>query len=351
MGKSDAIRVGITTGDYNGVGPEIIVKTFMDRRMFDGITPILYGHSEIVKSARKTLQLVDFQYQSIESADDASGKKFFVIDILKDEPVVQPGEKTSQAGSASYLSLKAAVEDLASNKIDVLVTVPINKDLIQSEDFKFPGHTEYLADMSNVEDHLMLLVANNLRVGVVTGHVPIKEVSEKLTTAGILSKLQLLNDSLIRDFGISRPKIAVMGLNPHAGDNGLLGDEEKDIILPAIRQAEEMGIYAFGPYGADGFFGSRVYNTFDGILAMYHDQGLGPFKALAFDQGVNFTSGLPIVRTSPDHGTAYDIAGTGEADENSFRQAVFLAVDVYKQRIAFKELMANPLEISLKKSE
>ena len=233
---------------------------------------------------------------------------------------------------------------MASNKVDVLVTAPINKDMIQSKDFNFPGHTEYLAKIAGTEKVLMFLVSDVLKVGIVTGHLPLKDVAQSITKEKILEKLTLMQESLIRDFGVPKPRIAVLGLNPHAGDNGLLGNEEKEIILPAIREAFDKGAYVFGPYGADGFFGSGVYKQFDAVLAMYHDQGLAPFKALAFDSGVNFTAGLPIVRTSPDHGTAYDLAGKGKADEASLRNAIFVACDVYKKRREFREYGLNPLQ-------
>lgn len=351
MENRENLRVGISIGDMNGISPEVIVKTFQDKRMFDQVTPIVYGHVDIIKKTKSNLGLNEFRFSSISDAEDCAKKKFNVLNVWTESIAMQPGELSAEAGHCAYLALKAAVEDLASNKIDVLVTGPINKDLIQSDEFNFPGHTEFLADMANVEDHLMLLVADELRVGVVTGHVALKEVSSELTKEKILSKIQILHDSLQKDFGINHPKIAVLGLNPHAGDNGLLGDEEKDVIIPAIRSAEEKNMYVYGPFGADGFFGSSGYKSFDGILAMYHDQGLIPFKALAFDTGVNFTAGLPIVRTSPDHGTAYDLAGKGEANPHSMRQAIFAAVDVYKRRKAHKEMTANPLQIRTRGKE
>ena len=240
--------------------------------------------------------------------------------------------------------MRAATDDLASSKIDVLVTAPINKHNVQSSEFKFPGHTEFLAKLSNVDKALMLMVADNLKVAVVSGHIPLKEVAKTLTKEKIVEAITQLNESLIKDFGISRPKIAVMGLNPHAGDNGVIGDEEKEIIIPAIAEAKGKGILAFGPYSADGFFGSSTYTHYDGILAMYHDQGLVPFKSLSFGNGVNYTAGLPIVRTSPDHGTGFDIAGKNEASESSFRNALYLAMDIYRNRNEHKEMTANPLQ-------
>lgn len=350
-GKSAAIRIGITVGDINGIGPETVMKVLSDNRMYSDTTPIVYGSNSLMKFMKSHLNLGQFNYSGIKSPEEAKPRRVNILNIWDDD--IQPdfGQATQAAGELAWKSLKAAVADLASNKIDVLVTSPINKDTIQSDEFDFPGHTEYLANMSNVEDYLMFLVADDLRVGVVTGHVALKDVAANLSSEKIVSKLQLMSDSLTRDFGISQPRIAVLGLNPHAGDNGLLGEEEQTIILPAVREATEAGLYAFGPYGADGFFGSPTYKKFDAVLAMYHDQGLAPFKAMAFDRGVNFTAGLPIVRTSPDHGTGYDIAGKGEASPDSLRNAIFTAIDVYNNRREHKELSANPLPIKPRKSK
>lgn len=338
------IKVGISTGDTNGVGLETIIKVFADQRMAEMVIPVIYGNLEVAKAHRKTLEIRDFSFNSIDSADDAKEKRVNFIEITKEDVAVEFGTPTAASAKCALESLEAAVKDLAANKVDVLITAPIDKDNLSKAGFKFPGHTEYLAEMSNVEDYLMLLVNGGLRVGVVTGHVPLKEVSEMITKEAILSKLELLNDSLSKDFGIRKPRIAVLGLNPHAGDNGLLGSEENEVIKPAIREAEEKGILTFGPYGADGLFGSDNFKNFDGILAMYHDQGLAPFKAMAFEEGVNYTAGLPIVRTSPDHGTAFNIAGEAKASEASMRQAIFLATDIYRNRSLHKEITANPLE-------
>ncbi|MGM0504015.1 MAG: 4-hydroxythreonine-4-phosphate dehydrogenase PdxA, partial [Bacteroidota bacterium] len=257
-------------------------------------------------------------------------------------------------GESSFISLEQAVKSLKEGKIDVLVTAPINKDNIQSDQFQFPGHTEYLTKESGAEESLMLMVSENLKIGVVTGHIPIKEVPEALSVENILNKVRIMNQSLIQDFRIRKPRIAVLGLNPHAGDNGLIGNEEEDIIIPAIEKAKEENILALGPYPADGFFGSTHFNKFDAVLAMYHDQGLAPFKALAFDSGVNFTAGLDFIRTSPGHGTAYEIAGQGKASVDSFRNAIYLACDIYRNRTEYKEISKDPLqhyEISDKDSE
>jgi 4-hydroxythreonine-4-phosphate dehydrogenase len=339
------IKVGMTIGDPNGIGIETIIKVFLDTRMFEHITPVIYGNAELIKAHLKNLDIPDFRHEIISDAADSHPKVCNIINVWEEHFEVQFGEPSKEAGKLAFKSLEAAVQDLASNKVDVLVTAPINKDSIQSEEFKFPGHTEYLSEMSNVEDSLMFLVSSKIRIGVVTGHLPLKDVSAAISEDAILRKMRIMSDSLKRDMGITKPRIAVLGLNPHAGDNGLLGAEEKEIIAPAIKTANEEGIMAFGPYGADGFFGTGQYTKFDAVLAMYHDQGLTPFKALFFDQGVNYTAGLPIVRTSPDHGTGYEIAGKNQASSDSMRSAIFLAVDVYQNRKLFKEITANPLEI------
>jgi 4-hydroxythreonine-4-phosphate dehydrogenase len=340
------MRVGLTSGDPNGIGIETIIKTFSDERMFNSITPILYASEKLVEANLKSLDIEDFETFVIESAESAKEGVLNVINVSEGEFTHQPGELNSDAGEYSYNSLKKAVDDLASTKFDVLVTAPINKDAITQAGFKFPGHTEYLANFANADDVLMFLVADALRIGIVTGHIALKDVASKLTGAAIKSKLHLMNESLIRDFGCATPKIAVLGLNPHAGDNGLMGSEEKDIIAPAIKDANSQGIKAYGPYAADGFFGAGQYKNFDGVLAMYHDQGLAPFKAMSFGKGVNFTAGLPIVRTSPDHGTGFDIAGKGEATCDSIRSAIFLATDIRKNRVNYREISNNPLEIT-----
>ncbi|MFN0033317.1 MAG: 4-hydroxythreonine-4-phosphate dehydrogenase PdxA [Flavobacteriales bacterium] len=342
--SDNKIRVAITSGDINGVGLETVIKVLADARVAEMCTPIIYAHPEVMKAHKKASGVEEFQYNSVNSAADAIPKKVNLVNAWRDyKGTVQFGKAEKEAGTFAYKSLEAAVNDLASNKVDVLVTSPINKDTIQSAEFNFPGHTEYLAKFANTDKVLMFLVSDVLKVGIVTGHLPLKDVASHITKDRILEKLRMMQESLLKDFGINKPHIAVLGLNPHAGDNGLLGTEEKDIILPAVREATDKGMYVFGPYGADGFFGSGGYKKFDAVLAMYHDQGLAPFKALAFDQGVNFTAGLPIVRTSPDHGTSYDIAGTGKADEASMRAAIFTACDIYNQRKAYREYASNPL--------
>lgn len=342
--KNKAIRVGISIGDINGIGPEVILKTFSDNRMLDFVTPVIYGSASLLSAHRKSLDLPALTHTNLEEGMEAKSKTLYIKKCWDKDPQLSIGKETPEGGEYAIKSLKAATDDLAASKIDVLVTAPINKHNVQSSEFSFPGHTEFLAKLSNVESALMLMVADKLRVAVVSGHIPLKDVARTLTKEKIVTALMQLNESLIKDFGITRPKIAVMGLNPHAGDNGVIGDEEKDIISPAIADAKGKGIMAFGPYSADGFFGSSVYTQFDGVLAMYHDQGLVPFKSLSFGNGVNFTAGLPIVRTSPDHGTGFDIAGKNEASESSFRNAVYLAVDVYKNRKIHKEITENPLK-------
>lgn len=339
------LRVAITSGDPNGIGMETIIKTFSNPMMLENIIPVIYAHPEVIKAHKKACGDIDFQYNTVASAEQAIVKRANMVNVWPDfSGKIDLGKPDKEAGLFAFKSIEAAVHDLAANKVDVLVTAPINKDTIQSKDFNFPGHTEYLAKFAGTDKVLMLMVTDYLRVGIVTGHLPLKDVSQHLTKELILEKLALLNDSLLRDFGIVKPKIAVLGLNPHAGDNGLLGNEEKDIILPAVREASENGMFVYGPYGADGFFGSAVYKQFDAVLAMYHDQGLAPFKALAFDEGVNYTAGLPVVRTSPDHGTGYAIAGKGIADESSLRAAIYMACDIYNRRKEYKEYTANPLK-------
>lgn len=346
--KPKLFKVGISMGDCNGVGPEIILKTYKDPRMFEFTTPIIYGSSDVLNFYKKEEDFKDDIFNIISSADECKPRKLNIVNAAK-APTVSPGKPDKEAGSLAFESLKKMTEDLASNKLDVIVTAPIDKDTIQSEEFKFPGHTEYLAKMSNVDEYLMLLMTDYLKVGVVTSHISIKEVPGAITKQAIISKTKLLLESLRKDFGIERPKIAVMGLNPHAGDNGLLGSEEKEIITPAIRELKAEDELVFGPYSADGFFGSDTFKKFDGIMAMYHDQGLIPFKALAFNEGVNYTAGLPIIRTSPDHGTAYGIAGQDKADETSMRTAIFQACQIFKSRSRIKEMNANPLAVASKK--
>ncbi len=342
--RTDKIRLGITHGDINGIGYEIIFKVLSDIRMFDMCTPIVYGSSKVAAYHRKTLNISNFSLNNIKTAEEAHPKRANIINCVDDNVRVELGKATKMGGEAAYSALCKAVSDLKENKIDVLVTAPIHKKNIQSEDFKFPGHTEYLEDEFGNGGSLMLLISDVLKVGVVTGHIPLTDVSKSITKEKIVAKLKILNKSLKEDFTIRKPRIAVLGLNPHAGDDGLIGQEEQDIIIPAIEEAKNKGIMALGPYPADGLFGSNNLSKFDAILAMYHDQGLIPFKTISFSSGVNFTAGLPIIRTSPDHGTAFEIAGQGTADEESFRQAVYSAIDIFKNRNSNEELSKNPLK-------
>ena len=342
---SDKIKIGISIGDINGVGLEVIIKTFSDARMLNYCTPIVYGNTKIASYYRKIIGLNDFSFNVIQSAGQANPKRSNIINCWEEDVKITPGEANETGGKYAFLSLESAMTDLLAGKIDALVTAPINKKTIQSDTFDFPGHTEYIQSKTKSEDALMFMISDDLKIGVATGHIPISEVSKNITKEGIVSKLKLMNETLKNDFWIEKPKIAVLGLNPHAGDDGLIGTEEKEIIQPAIEMANEAGVFTFGPYPADGFFGGERYHQFDGVLAMYHDQGLIPFKHIAFHNGVNFTAGLPIVRTSPDHGTAFDIAGKNLASEESFRKAVFFANNIVKRRREQLELLSNPLKI------
>lgn len=349
--KNNIIKVGITVGDINGIGPEIIIKALKDSRYFDEFTPIIYGSSKLMSYHKKAIDDQLFNFQSIKSADEAKPKKVSVINCWNDEVKINLGENNTIGGEYAFKSLEAATKDLAANKVDVLVTAPINKKSIQDAGFQFPGHTEYLADLSNVDEALMLMVYENLRVALVTAHEPIKEVAAKITKESVLHKINQLHQSLTRDFGIRKPKIAVLGLNPHAGERGNMGDEEINHIIPAISECKSKDMMVFGPYAADSFFGSENLKNFDGVVAMYHDQGLTGFKSIAFGNGVNYTAGLPIVRTSPDHGTAMDIAGKNKANEKSFRNALFLAIDIYRNRLMEKEINSDPLKVQQGKSK
>lgn len=341
---SRPVKIGISLGDCNGIGLEVIMKTFQDNRMLSFCTPIVYGKPKLAVFHRKQLGIADFSFHEIKKAEDANPKRVNLLDIDAEEVHVNFGKATPESGTLAVKSLLAATQDLAANKTDVLVTAPINKSNVQGEEFDFPGQTEFLAKYSNTDQALMLMLGEGLRVAVATGHIPLKEVSGALNEALLVEKIDLFQATLTKDFGVAKPRIALLGLNPHAGDNGLLGDEEKQIIEPAITAAKNAGHLVFGPYGADGFFGTGQYRHFDGVLAMYHDQGLAPFKALAFESGVNYTAGLPIVRTSPDHGPAMDIAGKNTASPDSFRAAIYAACDIYHNRKLHREITANPLQ-------
>lgn len=339
------IKVGITQGDINGIGYEIILKTFADIRIAELCVPVIYGSTKVAAYHRKALELPPVTFNLIQSADNAELNKVNIINCVQDEIKVELGKSTKVAGDASLKALELATEDLSQGKIDVLVTAPINKDNIQQDDFHFPGHTEYLEQKFARENDksLMILADEHIRVALVTGHIPLSQVASSITVDKIKDTIKIFNNTLIRDFNIENPRIAVLGLNPHAGENGLLGSEENDIIIPALKEMQEKDILCYGPYPADGFFGSGLFNSFDGIIAMYHDQGLAPFKTLAMENGVNFTAGLPIVRTSPAHGTAYGIAGKNEASEVSFRNAIYMAIDTYRNRREYDNSHRNPL--------
>ena len=331
-GKDALPVVGISLGDVNGIGPEVTIKALSDKRMLGLMTPVIFGSSKVISFYRKQLEYDRFNFMTIKGIDDIAYGKVNVINCWDEMVELEPGKVTEAGGNAAWLALKQATQALKEGQIDALVTAPINKHNIQNEEFTFAGHTEFLAKTFEVKDNLMLLVHQGLRVGVVTGHIPLQQVSQKLTREKVRHKIKMLEQSLRQDFSILKPTIAVLGLNPHAGEAGLLGAEEADIIQPVIDELKQKGLLVFGPFPADGFFGNYLYQKFDGVMAMYHDQGLIPFKTLAFEEGVNFTAGLPVVRTSPDHGTAYDIAGKGEASPVSMREALYLACDVVKSR-------------------
>ncbi|TDS11127.1 4-hydroxythreonine-4-phosphate dehydrogenase PdxA [Sphingobacterium paludis] len=340
---SEKLKIGITTGDVNGIGLEVIIKSLMDNRVLEFFTPIVYGNTKVASFHRKAIGIQDFSFHVINSADQANPKRANMINCWQEDVKITLGEQNEIGGKYAFLSLDKAVEDLNAGRIDALVTAPINKHNIQQEGFNFPGHTEFLQAKSEAGDVLMFMIADELRIGVVTGHIPVKDIAASIRKEPIIAKLKMMHDSLKKDFWIQKPKIAVLGLNPHAGDNGLIGTEDDEIIKPAIEQAKAEGIFCFGPYPADGFFASEAYTKFDAVLAMYHDQGLIPFKHIASRKGVNFTAGLPIVRTSPDHGTGYDIAGKNIASHESFLEAIFAAVHIVEKRREQAELTANPL--------
>ncbi|MBN1108531.1 MAG: 4-hydroxythreonine-4-phosphate dehydrogenase PdxA [Bacteroidales bacterium] len=337
------IIAGISHGDINGIGYEVIIKALMDPVINDFCVPVVYGSPKVAAYHRKALNIVNFSFNNIRTPEEANPKKANLINCLDDNVRVELGKSTQQGGESAFISLERAVDDLKAHKLDVLITAPIDKNNIQSEKFSFKGHTEYLRSKAGVAEALMFMISENMRIGFVTGHLPIREVADAVTIDSIVSKIRIMNRSLITDFAIRKPRIAVLALNPHAGDNSLIGDEEVNVIIPALNQVEKEGILAFGPFPADGFFGAGDFSKFDAILSMYHDQGLSAFKALAFDSGVNYTAGLPFIRTSPVHGTAYQLAGKGEASEKSFREALYLACSIYKNRKLYDEITKNPL--------
>lgn len=327
----EKIKIGITVGDLNGIGLEVILKTLMDKRIPELCTPFIYGSSKAV-SYHKNIVGIDFQFHQVKGADKYMPDKINVVNCWNESVNISLGKATDVSGRYAFKALEIAVAELKEGFIDGIVTAPINKEAMKMADFPFPGHTEYFTQRFETKESLMLMLNESLRVGVVTGHIPLADVPKTITKELIVQKVRILHDSLQIDFGIERPTIAVLGLNPHASDNGVIGNEEEKVIRPAIIELKKNGVVAMGPYPADGFFGSGQYRKFDGVIAMYHDQGLIPFKALSFNAGVNYTAGLPIIRTSPDHGTAYDIAGKNSADESSFRLALFNAIDIVKNR-------------------
>lgn len=342
MDKSDKIIVGISIGDLNGIGIEVILKTFDDKRMLEFCTPVIFGATKAISYHKKVLEN-ETQVHGITDISQANAAKINVLNIWKEEVDIEIGKPTAISGEYALKSLESAVNHLKENKIDVLITAPINKENIQSDAFHFPGHTEFLEEKLGGKS-LMILMTDELRIGLITGHIPISKVAETITPELITSKVETMHASLIKDFGINKPKIAVLALNPHCGDKGVIGKEDDEIIRPTIAAIQETGKLVFGPYAADGFFGNETYKQFDGVLATYHDQGLAPFKALSFGKGVNFTAGLSHIRTSPDHGTGYDIAGKNLAKSSSFEEALFTAIQLFRNREEHKELTKNQLQ-------
>jgi 4-hydroxythreonine-4-phosphate dehydrogenase len=352
--KSNKPVLGITTGDINGIGLEVILKALSHRKILDICIPVIYGSSKVVSYHKNIVQLDDFNFVGQRSAERPAHDKVNVVNIWNDNVNITLGKPTDLGGKFAQQSLEAAVKDLKAGLIDAIVTAPIHKKSMQMAGFEHVGHTEYITKEFNASDSLMLLASDRLRVGLVTAHVPLKDVSKSITKERIIAKLRIFSETLRLDFGIGRPTIAVLGLNPHAGEEGMLGDEEDKIIRPAVAECKKNGMMAFGPFPADGFFGSGQFNKFDGVLAMYHDQGLIPFKALTFGSGVNYTAGLPIIRTSPDHGTAFDLAGQNAADPSSFLHAMFMAIDIHRNRKEHFELKRNAVrkvEVEMEKEE
>lgn len=336
--------VGITCGDLNGIGPEVIMKTLSDNRLLEFCHPVIFGNNRLFNFYRKSLSDITFNYTVTKDLSKLNLRNLNILNVWDDTIDIKPGELNETGGKYAVMSLMAAGEALKNKEIDILVTAPIHKKNVYSDAFPFTGHTPFLQKLVEADNVVMLMAAGDFRVGLVTEHIPLKEVSEHLSRAGILNKLLIINDSLKKDFNIQRPKIAVLALNPHAGDEGLVGKEEIEIIRPAIKDAKQHNIIIEGPFAADGFFARHHYRQFDAVLAMYHDQGLIPFKSLSIENGINFTAGLPFVRTSPDHGTAFDIAGKGNADPSSFMQAIFGAIDIWRNRIFYDDIRKNPLK-------
>ncbi len=342
MHENSKIVVGISCGDINGIGLEVILKTFGDRRMLDFCTPVIFASLQTVNFYKKQINN-QTPLHGISSLDKIANNKVNIFNCWKEEAKINLGQATKEGGLYAAKSLSTAVNALENKTIDFLLTAPINKDTIQSDEFNFPGHTEFL-DHHLDGNSLMILMQENLRIGLITGHIPVSEVAKSITPEVITSKVDIMYNSLIQDFNINKPKIAVLGLNPHSGDNGVIGKEEIEVIKPTIEQIQKSGKLVYGPYAADGFFGSKTYQQFDGVLAMYHDQGLAPFKSLSFGKGVNFTAGLSEIRTSPDHGTAFEIAGKNQANNDSFKEALFTGINITKNRKEYRSLIENRLE-------
>jgi len=349
--ENKLIRVGISVGDLNGIGFEIIIKTFTDKDMLTLCTPIVYASSKTASFHKKAIGANDFNFNVVKDVSLINTRSANLVNVWDEDVALDLGNETEVAGTYALKSLMAACADLKAGKIDVLVTAPLNKHNVKLEGKLFTGHTQFLHDYFEAPNHLMLLVGEHLKLATLTEHIPISKVSAAITTNQIIDKVKLLHKTLITDFGISKPKIAVLALNPHNGDGGLIGDEEEKIIAPAIKKLQADGMLVYGSYPADGFFGKLQFKQFDATVSMYHDQGLAPFKTLEFDTGVNFTAGLSVVRTSPDHGVAYDIAGHGKADPSSFKHAVFMAIDIFRKRSEYAELTSNPLKITIQRKE
>lgn len=340
--QNEKIKVGISIGDLNGIGSEVVLKTFEDKRMLDFCTPVIFASAKVMSFLRKQLHS-ETNFQGVDKARDVIAGKINVVNVWRESVDINFGKEDNSIGAYAIKSLKNATRALKNGEVDVLVTAPINKSNIQAEDFKFPGHTDYLAQELEGES-LMFMITDDLKVGLLTDHVAVKDVADHITPELIRNKINTIHDSLIKDFGIRKPKIAVLGINPHSGDNGVIGKEDDTVLKPTLKEINEKGILVYGPYAADSFFGSDGYKKFDAIVAAYHDQGLIPFKTLSFGKGVNYTAGLNKVRTSPDHGTAYEIAGKGQADPGSFKEAVFAAISIYRKRAEYEEYSQNPLK-------
>lgn len=337
--------VGFSCGDVNGIGLEVFLNAFENELLHKHVIPVIYCHRSLLEKTSKMLDLSKQRWELLHQGDKPIPAKVNILEPKSNSlPEINPGQQSEAAGEYALASLRAAVDGIMNGVVQNLVTLPIDKKTIQTEEFDFPGHTEFLAQTFESENHMMLLVSESMRIGVVTGHIPIQSVAGAINQELLTNKIEIFLHTLKQDFGITKPKLAVLGLNPHSGDDGLLGNEEKEVIIPVVDQFRKQGEIVIGPYSADGFFGKKVYEEFDGVLAMYHDQGLIPFKQLSFSRGTNFTAGLPIIRTSPDHGTAYDIAGKGEADPGSLIEAIFTLQKIYRTRLEYFELRKNPLE-------